>query len=152
MLVLTQHTLNALCDALMKNVSSGNYTGPFKGAFIGLATAGPNPDPTKLRADYTEATYTGYVRQAIGTAGASFNGTDGLTKIVFPGLQFQPTDAVSPNTILHVLIFDASTNGNLLAVDKLEAGYPLPDANSALVYVPEIGFDPASNYGNAVEG
>lgn len=151
MLQVTQKTLNAFCDAMMKSVTAGNYSGPFKGAYIGLATAGPDFTPAVLRADYTEATYTGHARQAIGAAGASFNGPDGLTKIVFPGLQFQPSDGVTPNVITHVLIFDALTVGNLLAVEKLATPYPLPDASSAMVYVPEIGFDKLAAYGNGIE-
>lgn len=149
MWVPTQRLLELMAAAAVQHTVSGNYSGPLYTAYLGLCIA-PTPAFTQnsVLANITEANYTGYARQQI-VWGATYQTVQSLQ--VIPGglLTFQPSDAVTPNTITGVFIMDAVTVGNLLAgLLFTGGGYPLPNANTALEIAPRWGFDYAGNWGD----
>lgn len=135
---LTKACVDQILASVHAHIVGGPFNGCFDLAFVALATDGPDPTLGVTLADYTEATFNGYARAAIGVPGAIFS-HNGREKIVWPSKQFTPTDAVKPETITHILIVSLAVAGDLLAVVTLDAPYSLPDADSALVYVPEFG-------------
>lgn len=111
--------------------------GLFVAAKIHLYKNSVNPSKTSILADFEEATYTGYLAQAIGTFGAPYVAVDGKAHITAPGLQFQPTDAVDPNTIFGA--FWTNTAGTiLLAAVRFDEPVALNDATTGLVYKPDF--------------
>ncbi len=124
--------------------------GKLHGLYVGLITSSVSDiSPDTVRADVTEAAYTGYARQAVGTWSAPYDTQDGKVQVDAPALLFQPSDAAVPENITGVCYFDASTNGNLVATDPLDTPYPLPDQYSGLSYNPVAALPFATNMGES---
>jgi len=137
MLILTK----AAVDDILKcaaQAATGAVAGPFNGAEIALATAGPAPTSEVTLADYTECTFAGYVRKPLGTPGAAYDAT-GREKTVYPSLQWNPTDATKPETVTFILWVSAATGGTLLGVTQLPNPAPMANNEDGLVFVPEFG-------------
>lgn len=119
--------------SLTQLVASG---GPLNGTKTMLFQNNVTPTKTTVLADLTIPTYTGYVAQTTGTFGAPYVGTDGLERITAPGLQFQPSDDATPNTIYGYAI--TNTAGTvLIAAKKFDTPVSMADATSAVVFQPE---------------
>lgn len=146
MQIMTQVFTRLLAAAAKESVTAGNYSGPLVGSYLGLYTAiSPNPSPQSVRADLTEATFTGYVRKAL-TWANPVDSSNGFSELLAGLLTWTPSDAVTPNTIIGVALFDASTAGNLLGMDVLTPPVPLPTQFTSLNYVPAFGLLFVSNY------
>jgi len=139
MLILTRKTIDELLTVAMQ-AATGALAGPLNTAHIALATTGPAPTPDVALADYTECTFAGYARKTLATPGTAFDSANRV-KVVYPAVQFQPTDASIPETVGYILWVDAATGGNLLAVIQLPNPAPMGNNQDALVYVPEFGYD-----------
>lgn len=126
--------------------------GTLNAVFCGLYTARAVPiTPTILIADLTQATYTGYARQAITPWTSAYLSSTGLIIIDGPGLHFVPTDAVTPNTIMGWFIASLAAGGILLAIEELATPVPLLTADSTLTIVPRYGHDPLGTYPDSPE-
>ena len=102
MSAFSNHVEDEIIDLFLR---SGSYTG--SAPYVALFTADPTDDTTTALAN--EADYTNYARQA-GTFTASSNGvTQNTAQIDFPA-----NGGGVAQTITHVGVFDAATNGNLL--------------------------------------
>jgi hypothetical protein len=110
--------------------------GVLHGCKVALATSGPVPVDTNVFADFTAANFTGYAQSAAQVFSTPFINTDGDAETLGTLALFQPSDAVAPNTITHVLLVD-STGAVLVGGKQLPAPVPLPDAASALALVPK---------------
>ncbi len=120
--------------------------------FIGLYTAITGPaDHNRVLADLTEATYTGYARQAIGSWTDAYDSTTGLILITADNKHFTPSDAVAPNTIIGWFVADAVTGGALLAIEPLASPVPLANADNTLTVEANFGFLPTGNFGEGSE-
>lgn len=120
----------------------------FVGLYQGIA-AGISRE--RLLADLTEATYTGYARQAVGAWSGAYVSPSGLILVDGPALFFSPADAVTPNTILGWFMADALVAGNLLAIEQLDNPVPLPNALTQLTIVARFGMQHSVTYGEGVE-
>lgn len=87
------------------------YTSPT--AYLALFTAAPND-----AGGGTEANYTSYARKQ--TAGSDWNAASGGSVSNAGTLSF-PACTGGTNTATHAALFDASTNGNMLAWGSLAA-------------------------------
>jgi len=111
--------------------------GTLNAVWVGLFTAGPAWAIGNFLAQYSEATYSGYARKQIvwGSQGIDAN----LRAEVQGGaLQFQPTGNTPSNTIVGVLVCDASTAGNLIAVGMLSSSKILGVTTDVLTIVPRF--------------
>lgn len=99
------------------------------------------PIATTPLASFTEATFTGYVAQAAGTWGMPYIGADSLPHVTAPGLQWQPTDAVTPNIIYGW--YATNTAGTvLLFAAAFPAPIPMMDTTHAVVMQPDFIYGP----------
>lgn len=93
MLVLAKAFAKSLLNA---SILAGPTAGPLSGLFVGLFTSTVPITPSTLLADLTEASYTGYVRQALAW-GTPVNGPDGAADVPATSLEWVMTaDAVTP--------------------------------------------------------
>jgi hypothetical protein len=146
MQIMTQVYTRLLAAAAKASVTAGNFSGPLVGTYLGLYTAiSPNPSPQSARADLTEATFTGYARKAL-TWSTPADSQLGFSELLAGLLTWTPSDAVTPNTIIGVALFDAATAGNLLGMDVLSPVIPLPNQFTSLNYVPAFGLLFNANY------
>lgn len=122
--------------SLTQLIASG---GPLNGTKVMLFKNNATITKTILLADLTPADYTGYAAQTTGTFGAPYVGTDGLEKVAAPGLQFQPDDGVTPNTIYGYGITNTAGTA-LIAAKKFDAPIVLTDENNAVVFQPEYAY------------
>ena len=100
---------NYLETELLDHVFAGNaYTSPTT-VYVGLFTSNPDEDGSG-----TEVSGNGYTRKS-GTFSVSGNTATTTAAVEFP------TATGSWGTITHIGIYDASTNGNLLAYSALTA-------------------------------
>src|SRR6516164_9193450 len=98
--------------------SSGAVAGPFESCYLLLFSGQPTLTADTLITDLTEAVYTGYARQAIGTLGAPYISSDGSAAQDSGVLQFQPTSSpTQTDYITGWALVSASTAGNLLAAE-----------------------------------
>lgn len=135
--------------AVLTQAAAG-AAGPLHAVFMGLYVAPtPLPSVNLVMADITEASFTGYVRQAI-VWGPAYIAQAGFEAMDAGSLHWQPSDAVAPNTVAGFFIASASTAGILLAACKLDTAVALPDAFHLLDLLARWFLDPAANYGDAV--
>jgi hypothetical protein len=147
-----QHpTRAALHTALANLVAAGGVFDPatiFVGLYQGIA---PPAGPESVMANLTEATYTGYARQALTPWTSPYNASVGFVTIDGPALHFTPADGVVPNTILGWFIASAAVGGTLLAIEPLATPAPLIDADSTLSIMPRFAIDPTASFGDSPE-
>jgi len=115
---------------------------------IGLYTAiaGP-PDHNRLMADITEASYTGYARQPVGSWTDAYDSTTGLILLTADNKHFTPNDAVTPNVIAGWFLATTLAGGLLLGIEPLAAPVPLSNADNTLTVEANFGFLPTGNFG-----
>lgn len=95
-----------------------------------------NPSKITTLADFVEATFTGYLAVSWGTWGTPYVGIDGLAHTTAPSIQFQATDAVTPNTIYGAYL--TNTAGTVLVASAaFVTPIPIPDATAAVIYEPD---------------
>lgn len=151
MYVPTTFFLNKLLAQLIDHAIAGPYSGVLDGLYLGLAQFPSSTlNPAQGLSALTEATYTGYARQAITWRGPYTRGVDTQT-IQSDALYFTPTDAITPNQITMMFLADALTDGNLILSEVLPGG-PIflngPENAFGISAVFEIPTD--ANYGDAV--
>ncbi len=100
---------NEILDHILND---GAYTAPT--IYVGVSTADPGDDAATL----AEPSGNGYARVA--TAAADWNAASGGSKTNANAITF-PEASGSWGTISHVCLFDAATDGNLLASGALSA-------------------------------
>jgi len=126
--------LDQLFADLVELDVSSPFTGILEAVFMGLWVAPtPAPTPGLLMAGITEATYTGYARQAV----VWFpRGIDALGRETMRAhnLNFTPSDSVTPNTITGVFLTDNATvgMGHLLLSAQLATPVALNGASQSL--------------------
>lgn len=152
MQIMTLAFTRLLAAAAKESVTAGNYSGPLVGTYMGLfTTIAGVASPSTVRTDLTEATFTGYVRKAMTWANPA-DSSGGYSELLGGLLTWTPSDAVTPNTIIGVALYDAATNGNLLGMDLLNPPIPLPSQFTSLNYVPAFGllFDAVYDQGTLI--
>lgn len=133
---MVQAALNTLLtDSLI--AAGTNPKGVFNTVYLGLFTAWPGFNLTRVRADLTEASYTGYVRQLVVWGTPTFD-PNGRPSVYGGGLTFESTDAVTPNTVIGAALYDAATNGNLLALAAFNNPVALAAAGNAVDITPKL--------------
>jgi hypothetical protein len=143
----------SLLRGILADIADGTPpAGKLSGLHVGLLTSPVGSiTPETVRADVTEAAYTGYARQAVGTWSAVYDDANGRCNLEAPTQLYQPSDAAVPENITGVAYFDASTAGNLVGVDPFDTPYPLPDQFSGLPIVPHASLPFTLDMGSAVE-
>jgi hypothetical protein len=134
MWVVTKYMLELMLLELAEIASSLSALGPLDVVYVGLATA-PTPPPTNVTkmSDITEATYTGYARQLV-VWYPPFIEAAGPYALEAHSMNFNPLDAVTPNTITGVFLADSLTGGNYLCGMSLGANaVPLPDSTRSMI-------------------
>lgn len=122
MWVVTTVLLERILAALIDHAIAGPYSGPLDGLFLGLGQfPTPGLNPSQDLTAITEATYTGYARQAIVWHGPYAIGTYDQS-IQSASLFFTPTGSTVGNQITSMFLADAVTAGNLLASQLLPGG------------------------------
>lgn len=132
MYVPSRFLLNKLMTQLIDHAVAGPFSGVLDGIFMGLYIA-PTPGltPQSTMNNITEATYTGYARQAV-VWHAPYIDPANAESIQAASLIWQPTDGVTPNQITGIFVADANAAGNLLLSSRLPGtGIPLGDATMA---------------------
>jgi hypothetical protein len=128
--------------------AAAGAAGPLHTAYMGLYIA-PTPLPSfnMVIADITEAGFTGYARQAL-VWGPAYVTQAGNVGIDGGSLHWQPSDAVTPQTISGVFIASALTAGTLLAALQLDNPVALPDAYHLLDAIQRVALDPTAYWGD----
>lgn len=72
---------------------------PFAGQKVMLFQNNLLPTPTSVLANFVEATFDGYAKQAVGTYPTPYIGADGFIHLTWPSVQFTMTGSTTPNTI-----------------------------------------------------
>lgn len=122
MYVPTTFFLEKVLAALIDHAIAGPYSGPLDGIFLGLGQfPTPTLNPSQSLSAITEATYTGYARQAVVWHGPYASGVYDQS-IQSTSLFFTPTDGVVPNQITSIFVADAITAGHLLLSQILPNG------------------------------
>jgi hypothetical protein len=125
------------------------YDGPLVGAHVGLFTAWPGSySPTRVIGDLTEAGYTDYARQPA-VFGTPYTGSDGWVSVPVGELEWRPTDAVTPNTVIGLFLASAITAGVLLGVEAFAAPVALQTALDFLKTVTEVRVNPEQVFGES---
>jgi len=129
--------------------STGAYTGVLHGLKVALIKAPFSATPDLVIGDVTLADYTGYAAQTVAFGPAYDDPTGQPTMAAVPALIFQPTDAMSPNTIYgHCLVNTGGTT--LYGAEVFNAPFNLPDQFSQLNDTPIVQLNTGSNYGNSI--
>lgn len=115
-------------DALMKHILSETTYTPVATVYLGLSTA----DPLDTAAGLAEPIGNGYVRKAITFGAAS-------SRAVTQSIDVSFDEATGPwGTLTHYALFDAETNGNMLAHGQLAASKSVISGNTPSVLSGEI--------------
>lgn len=147
MLLVPTRALLADILADITQAASGT-AGHLHAVFLGLYVAPtPVPNVNLLMADITEATFTGYARQAI-VWGPPYVSQAGYEAMDAGSLHWQSSDAVTPNTITGVFIASAITAGVLLAAMKFDNPVALPDQFHLLDTLTRFALDPTAFWGD----
>jgi hypothetical protein len=141
-------TLNSLLTCATQ-AATGAVAGPLNAAFLGLYIAPtPNLTPDSPLSAITEASFVGYVRQAV-VWGSPYRAADGNECVDAHSLQFRPGDNTKPETITGLLLANAATGGALIASLPLPSpGIPLADQNALLDVMIRWAQDAAADYGD----
>lgn len=134
-----------LLDAMLKALGSESTS--LGNASLGLCKAPFTPTVNLAIADITEANYSGYARQGLGTTTTTFTGGDGKEYVEFTTLRFQPTDTVTVNTVYGLFLVLASDTTKLADSDAFTAPIPMSGPSNQITITPRFGLDPAANYG-----
>jgi len=136
-LTMTDTFLLPALNNLLKLGAAPN-DGILNGALVGLYTNAPFIWTPKAKlADLTEATYTGYARQAAAFLTPWINPVN-QAEVAGDTLLFQPSGVlVTPETIVGYFIVDG-TGLILLGGDNLPAPVPLSIPTDAVVIVPDF--------------
>lgn len=98
--------------------------------------------PSMVTADFDEADFTGYAAISIDQAGAAWDNDEGDAVLSFDGVHFQPTDAVTPNTIYgYYITTDVAAfggAGSLLRAELFDTPVPMASAADALDFAPVL--------------
>lgn len=122
MYVPTNFFLNKLLSQCIDHAVAGPFSGVLDGLFLGLGqfpTGTLTPD--QGLSAITEASYTGYARQAVTWHGPYIDGRGNIA-IQSAADFFVPTDSVVTNTITSMFLADALTAGNLILSEVLPGG------------------------------
>jgi hypothetical protein len=124
--------LAAVMNDIIGYDPSSGMAGVLRAPYIGLGIAPtPPPSATLLMGGITEATYTGYARQAL-TWFPTFLDVLGPQTVQSANVQFRASDGVTPNSITTIFIASALTAGTLLLTAAVNPNVPLVDALHAL--------------------
>jgi hypothetical protein len=147
-----QFAARALLHTLLANArAAGGALDPATVA-VGLYTAiVGTPNAERVLGDLTEATFTGYARQAMASWTDPFNKGNGQVAMNGAAHHFTPTDAVTPNTILGWFIASAVAGGTLLAIESLDSPVPLANADHTLSILPQFAVTPTASFGESPE-
>jgi hypothetical protein len=99
------------------------------------------PSQGTLLTMFVEATFTGYVAQSVGAWGAAYIGPDGNAHVTAPGLQFQATDDVTPNTIYGWYMTNTAGT-ELVGAANFLTPIPIVAALQAVVMQPDFIYGP----------
>lgn len=127
---LVQAIANKLADIVKKS------TGDLAAATVHLFKNDFTPTQNNVLGDFTEADYTGYTNQAIGTWGTPY--IDFLQRVLIqaPSLQFSPTGSTVTNTVYGYYIQSAGTGTPLIASARFDTPVSMTDAHSAAFVEP----------------
>lgn len=148
MWVFTRKFLRAALTEMAGSNTIG-YTGVLKGLKLGLIKAPFTPTPDLLLAGVTQADYTGYSAVTFTWGTAHNDPLQNPTIEAAPSIIFQPSDAVSPNTIYgHMLLNAGGTE--LEGAELFNAPFNLPDQFSQINDTPVVVLPPGAGYGNSI--
>jgi hypothetical protein len=126
--------LSTALAALSNMIATG---GILEAGKIHLYTNNLQPSPQTQLTDFVEADYVGYLAVAWGAWGAPYIGIDGLAHATAPGIQFQPTDGTTPNTVYG--FYATNTAGTALIFSALFVQpVDLLDATYAVIVEPDV--------------
>lgn len=109
-----------------------------------LASSNTTPGTGTVLGDFTEATYTGYVSQAVGAWGANaLDGTNHKETSTFPTINFPGCSSGGSQNVYAVYIVDDL--GHLRAAWRI-GGAPISMAAGGPGYSPTLTFEALSEY------
>jgi len=127
MLVANQAWRVAVLEDVIAGVLTANK--------VALYQSNTNPTPETPIGDYTEATYSGYAKEAI-TWSAPTIADDGTIEVIGVVGEFRPTSSVVTNSIYGLLLVD-TTGAILYAAERFD-GAPLAMASVLDAIIPTL--------------
>jgi hypothetical protein len=129
--------------------AAAGVKGALNGVFCGLVTADFISAPNRVLADFTEASYTAYARQAV-TWGVPFGQADGSYLVLGAApLLYQIGSADSPVTVYGYVLTSLATAGVLVAMEKFDAPLELLNADRGLGLLLEFDVGRPADWGTA---
>lgn len=129
--------------------AAAGVKGALNGVFCGLVTAPFVPAPNRVLADFTEAAYTAYARQAV-TWGAPFGQADGSYLVLGAApLLYQIGGGDAPVTIHGYILASLATAGVLVAMEAFDAPLELVNADRGLGLILEFDIGRPLDWGTA---
>ena len=122
----TNYLERRILNFIFKN-NALSFASPGNSIYVGLATAVSAAET----GSFTEANFTNYARQQVTAANWTTIGadsTDTQTATNAANIEF-PASGGTSNTITHVVVADASSNGNILFVGALDANKVIADGD-----------------------
>ncbi len=130
MLVFTQSGVSSFLANAAAGILAGSLVHLYQNNYV--------PTPLDVVANYTEATYTGYVAQAV--LAASWNPVvqpDGSAGLIGPGLFFNPTATTVANVVYGYYVTD-STGLILLWAEQFPAPVGMDGPGTGFTLVPQL--------------
>lgn len=136
MIILPSAAKKTMLDALkVDNTTDGD--GPLFGATVMLFSNDAVIGPATVKADLTEADFTGYARSTAITWGETFVDSSDDAVSVGDTKQFHCDDGVTPNTIYGYAVIDAGDT-NLLYAEKFANSVGVNGADDAVIVTPRF--------------
>ena len=131
-------------------ILSGAHTPKLAGAFVGLYTAGPTPTRQSLLTNFTEATFTGYSRQAVNWTGP-INEPDGSASQLGSSSVFALSATTTLNTVAGALLI-GNDSVTLLGAESFSAPIPLVNVGDGFGDAAKInaGYQPDDSAGTII--
>ncbi len=150
MLVPTRYLLQQLLGFVTVTQAGAGESKLYQ-AKIGLFKAQIAPSRDTLLADVTPANYDGYVLGAAVTWSAVFDALNTLISVRTGATHYQPSGAVTPNTIYGAYLVD-NAGTNLLGCEVFDNPIEMNDAADGFDYEMTVSFDHRGNWGVGVVG
>jgi len=94
------------------------------------------PDPTDVNANYTEANFSGYASQALGTWNAAFLNTDDKGEIDADPKTFTHNGGGTANTVYGAMVKD--DNGDVMYAERFDAPRVLSANGDSITYTARL--------------
>jgi hypothetical protein len=144
----------ALLDNILgtESVDHAGATHPLLAlGLVGLFKVDHTPTVDSVKADFTEADYNTYARQAAAAWSIVGVTAGGLSVVRAANFHIQMTDTLKAQTIFGAMLLDAGGTV-LLGAERFDSPVPLGTVLDFRDYLLTFGFDPSANFGLGVIG